>query len=51
MSHIAKCPECDGEVILPADVQQNDAVQCQSCAAELLVMEGNGQYELVTLHE
>ena len=33
-----KCPECDADCPLPADVISGEIVQCAECAAELEVV-------------
>jgi len=31
----AKCPECDEEVFVDADLEQGDFVECEECGASL----------------
>lgn len=31
----AKCPECDEEVFVEADLEQGDFVECEECGASL----------------
>jgi alpha-aminoadipate/glutamate carrier protein LysW len=32
---VAKCPECDEEVFVDADLEQGDFVECEECGASL----------------
>ena len=32
------CPECDGEVEIPADAMENELLSCAECGAELEIM-------------
>jgi alpha-aminoadipate/glutamate carrier protein LysW len=35
MMPAAKCPECDEEVFVDADLEQGDFVECEECGASL----------------
>ena len=37
----AKCPECEADVKLAADVEKGEIVPCADCGAELEVVERN----------
>lgn len=32
------CPECEGEVEIPADAMENELLSCEECGAELEIM-------------
>lgn len=32
------CPECDGEVEIPADAMENELISCAECGTELEIM-------------
>ncbi len=32
------CPECEGEVDIPADAMENELVSCPECGTELEIM-------------
>jgi len=32
------CPECEGEVEIPADAMENELVSCAECGTELEIM-------------
>lgn len=34
----AICPECDEEIFVEPDVEQGDAVNCEECDAELILV-------------
>ncbi len=33
------CPECEGQITLPADVMKGEIVQCADCGVELEVIQ------------
>ncbi len=37
-SHTALCPECEADLILPANVMQNELIACPDCGADLEVI-------------
>ncbi len=32
------CPECEGEVEIPADAMENELLSCEECGTELEIM-------------
>ncbi len=32
------CPECDGDVTIPADTMENEIISCPDCGAELEII-------------
>jgi alpha-aminoadipate carrier protein LysW len=39
----AKCPDCDAELDVPADIMQGEILSCPSCGLELEVKKVNGR--------
>lgn len=46
----AKCPECDEEVFVDADLEQGDFVECDECGASLELV-GMDPIELDVRHD
>lgn len=38
MSQPINCPECDGNLVIPADVMENELIACPDCGAELEII-------------
>jgi alpha-aminoadipate carrier protein LysW len=38
MSQPINCPECDGNLAIPADVMENELITCPDCGAELEII-------------
>ena len=32
------CPECDADIVLPADAMENELIACLDCGAELEII-------------
>lgn len=32
------CPECDADLMIPADAMENELIACMDCGAELEIM-------------
>ena len=37
----ATCPECDADVVIPADAMENELISCAECGAELEIVSLN----------
>jgi alpha-aminoadipate carrier protein LysW len=42
MMNIAKCPDCDAELSVPADTEKGEILSCPGCGLELEVKQVNG---------
>lgn len=38
MDMVARCPECDEELIIPDDAEEEEIIDCENCGVEIEIL-------------